>query len=1422
VAATYDGATVRLYVNGVQVASQAATGPLTTSSNPVEIGGSAIDGGWFAGLIDDVRIYNTPLSAAQIQTDMVTPVATTKDTQAPTAPTNLVMNAISATQVSVTWAAATDNVGVASYVLERCQGAGCTNYTTIATITGTSYTDTGLTPSTSYSYHVDAVDAAGNRSSHSLPVSGTTPAPPALPAAPASPVPASGSTNVSSTTAVSWAAAANATQYDVAFGLTNPPAVVSTNQTTTSYQPSALMAATTYYWQVTAKGPGGSTSGPVWTLTTASVARPAPVAAYGFNENSGTTTADASGSGRTGTLSNTTWNTSGKNGGALSFNGSSSRVIVADAAALRLSNAMTIEAWVNPATAGSAAWQPIIYKSLDNYVLTTVGSPFMPAAGVTPNGVLALPTGANALPVNTWTHMAATYDGAVVRLYVNGVQVASQAATGSLATSTNPLEIGGSAIDNGWFSGLIDDVRIYNTALNAAQVQTDMMTAVVTDTQAPTSPPALAAAASSTSQITLTWTASTDNVGVTGYSIERCAGAGCTNFSQIGTSTSPGYSDTGLAAASTYVYRVRATDAMGNFSGYSSSVSAATLTPPPSAPASPAPAIGATGAALATTLAWSASTNASQYDVLLSATNPPTIVSANQSATSYQASALKAGTTYYWQVVAKGPGGSTSGSIWSFTTASTPAVPAGPAPAAGATSIAVTTALTWSASANATSYDVAFGTSNPPAIVSSNQTSLTYNPGTLLAGTKYFWQVVAKGMGGSTTGSVWSFTTAAAPAVPAGPAPAAGATSVAVTTALTWSASANATSYDVAFGTSNPPAVVSSDQTAASYQPAALIAGTTYYWQIVAKGQGGSTAGPVWTFATAAAVRPTPVAAYGFNEGKGTTTADASGNSRTGTVSNATWSSAGKNGGALSFNGSSSRVIVADVAALRLSNAMTVEAWVNPATTGAASWQPIVYKSLDNYVLTTVGSPFMPAAAVTPNGVLALPTGTSALPPNTWTHMAATYDGAMVRVYVNGVQVASQAATGSLATSTNPLEIGGSAIDNGWFSGLIDDVRVYNTALTASQVQADMTTPVSNVVANVVAAEAAPAVPSGPLPANNAANVLTTVALNWSASANATSYNVAFGTTNPPPTVATNQTATFYQPAAALAPGLTYFWQVTANGNGGSTPGPVWSFTAQSAAVAAQVSRSSTSSQPQPLRLMTWNINGGKDASGGVSVDAQVALMVNSGAQVIALQGVTISAAGDLSTLYQTKLENATSRTWNALWIADPRLASANPEGNLLLTTMPIDSSATKQFDSAPTDPTLLDSKRSAGWIGVIVNNVTVHIATTQLAVDAAARGQQMDDLGKMIATVPAPRLIGGDFNMQPGDAAYQTMASGFADEWCALAASGDPGITVSSFGRLDYWWSDASSQHVTPTAIQVVESAASTHKPVVLDVTVQ
>ncbi len=513
------------------------------------------------------------------------------------------------------------------------------------------------------------------------------------------------------------------------------------------------------------------------------------MAAFGFDEGSGATVADASGNGNTGAVANATWVAAGKFGKALQFNGSSSVVTVPDAASLRLSSGMTLEAWVNPSTV-SAVWRDVVYKGDDNFYLeATTTNASRPDAGTIAGGSYADAFGTAALPVNSWSYLTETYDGSTLRLYVNGTQVASTAHTGLIASSTNPLQIGGDNIYGQFFAGLIDEVRVYNVALTAAQIQTDEATAVnpqVPDTQSPSQPGAPTATAISSGEVDLSWGASTDNVGVTGYQVERCQGSGCSNFAPIATATAASYKDMTVSASTSYSYRVRATDAAGNLSPYSTTASA-----------------------------------------------------------------------------------------------TTPAAPSG------------------------------------------------------------------------------------------------------------------------------------------------------------------------------------LVAAFGFDEGSGATVADASGNGNTGAVANATWVAAGKFGKALQFNGSSSVVTVPDAASLRLSSGMTLEAWVNPSTVSAV-WRDVVYKGDDNFYLeATTTNASRPDAGTIAGGSYADAFGTAALPVNSWSYLTETYDGSTLRLYVNGTQVASTAHTGLIASSTNPLQIGGDNIYGQFFAGLIDEVRVYNVALTAAQIQTDEATAVN-------------------------------------------------------------------------------------------------------------------------------------------------------------------------------------------------------------------------------------------------------------------------------------------------------------------------------------------------------------------------
>jgi hypothetical protein len=143
---------------------------------------------------------------------------------------------------------------------------------------------------------------------------------------------------------------------------------------------------------------------------------------------------------------------------------------------LDLATGMTLEAWVNPAVPPSG-WRAAIVKEQPGgvvyYLYPSGGGDDSPVTGVYVAAEQTL-FGGSRLPVSTWTHLAATFDGTTQRLYVNGVEVTSRAQTGTIQRSASPLRIGGNAVLGEFFEGFIDEVRIYNRALTLTEIQTDM------------------------------------------------------------------------------------------------------------------------------------------------------------------------------------------------------------------------------------------------------------------------------------------------------------------------------------------------------------------------------------------------------------------------------------------------------------------------------------------------------------------------------------------------------------------------------------------------------------------------------------------------------------------------------------------------------------------------------------------------------------------------------------------------------------------------------------------------------------------------------------------------------------------------------------------------------------------------------------
>ena len=298
-----------------------------------------------------------------------------------------------------------------------------------------------------------------------------------------------------------------------------------------------------------------------------------------LDETAGTTASDLSGYGTGSSIFNGTWvPAGGRTGGALSFNGTSSSIIVTSGHHLNPGDALTLAVWINPVASVNSRNVHLFNKGLtfQQYRLSyqsTGRLAFWLVGQTSGEKELVTPTPATP-PINTWTHLAATYDGATMRLYQNGALIASQPFTGGpLNPTPQALFIGTTQTSDPadkWFNGLMDDVRIYGRSLSPQEVF------ALANPGTPDAPVSLAATAVSHQRIDLTW--SNRAINETAIQIERKAEAGgvyaLIDALPPGTAT---YSDTNLAPATAYYYRLRSTNAVGP-SAYCDEASASTLT----------------------------------------------------------------------------------------------------------------------------------------------------------------------------------------------------------------------------------------------------------------------------------------------------------------------------------------------------------------------------------------------------------------------------------------------------------------------------------------------------------------------------------------------------------------------------------------------------------------------------------------------------------------------------------------------------------------------------------------------------------------------------------------------------------------------------------------------------------------------------
>ncbi|QGQ94328.1 hypothetical protein EHS13_05110 [Paenibacillus psychroresistens] len=305
-------------------------------------------------------------------------------------------------------------------------------------------------------------------------------------------------------------------------------------------------------------------------------------------------------------------------------------------------------------------------------------------------------------------------------------------------------------------------------------------------------------------------------------------------------------------------------------------------------------------------------------------------------------------------------------------------------------------------------------------------------------------------------------------------------TTTASTAPLTWTSpgddgsSGAATTYDIRYSTSTITSGNWASATQAVGEPVPAVAGTsesftvtdlnpstTYYFAIKTKDEMSNESGlsNVTNGTTTSGMDSTIVGEWKFNETSGTSADDTSANSNIGTLTNgAVFATGGKSGYAVSLDGTNDYVNIADNAALDGMSALTVSAWVNLTQMAALGYIPVgkdwggeSYRIFINaagtvqFVVRTTNNSWYSAgtAAVSP----------SALTAGTWYHLVGTYDGANVKIYINGVYQAtgSQTISGSIYNTGAALRIGYLDLSN-YTKGKVDEVRIYNRALNASEV----------------------------------------------------------------------------------------------------------------------------------------------------------------------------------------------------------------------------------------------------------------------------------------------------------------------------------------------------------------------------------
>lgn len=351
---------------------------------------------------------------------------------------------------------------------------------------------------------------------------------------------------------------------------------------TTIYSDTGLAAGTAYWYRV--KSVSGSSasapSGAAQATTEGSSSYPStvlsdhPVSYWRLDETSGTIAGDQTvanpgtyvGSPTLGAASLVPAEPAD---GAVGFNGAASFVRVGQAGTLNLTSALTLEAWIKPGSLPASGSFASILTKPESYSLQLNG-PQLEFTVVESGLRMRLQAPAGTVAAGGSYYVVGTFDGAAQRLYVNGVQVVSTSLSGAADTSMGGLYLASWDGTKEFFAGTIDDAAIYAKALSAAQVSAHYAAA-----RPPMAPPSgLSATAASSSQVNLSWT--NNATAAIGEVLQRSTSSSFSSPAEVQLpAATSSYSDTHVAAGTTYWYRVKAVGSTES-SAWSASASATT------------------------------------------------------------------------------------------------------------------------------------------------------------------------------------------------------------------------------------------------------------------------------------------------------------------------------------------------------------------------------------------------------------------------------------------------------------------------------------------------------------------------------------------------------------------------------------------------------------------------------------------------------------------------------------------------------------------------------------------------------------------------------------------------------------------------------------------------------------------------------